>query len=572
MRSQWQGSKASGGLSLGRARVVYSANLEIEADLIDDAAIPNETKRFEAALNTTRQELQSLSERLSGALARDLVEIIEAHALILDDPDFTDGVVALIRAEHLHATAALKRQRDQLAAAFDAIEDPYLRARRDDLDHVVQRVFAALQRGGAEPDRRVRADGEILVCESLPPAELAQLQYQGLHGVVATASSPYSHTAILARSFRMPMVCGVKGALAQIHDGDLILLDADHGSLIVQPDAIDLTRFRSQQKEIERTERRRSRQKAGVAKTRDGYVIRLHANADDAETIVLAARAGADSIGLFRTEFLFMRRRELPSEEEQFRVYRDAVISMGNKPVTLRTLDLGADKTVGGPLEISQEENPALGLRGIRLSLQRSALFATQLRAMLRASAFGSVRILLPMVSAVEEVRAARSLLESCMAELRASKVPMSDQVPLGVMIEVPAAVMICNELARIADFFAIGSNDLAQYVLAADRNNAAVVNHYDPLHPAFIRTLFLVFDGAHRARCPISICGEIAGDPLYTPLLIALGLTDFSMHPNSIRDVRDMLATLNRKSLRAKAKRFLHAADRESLCALMEN
>lgn len=572
MRSEWQGFKASGGLALGRARVVYSANLEIEADLIDDSAIPNEVKRFEAALNTTRQELQSLSERLSGALARDLVEIIEAHALILDDPDFIDGVVALIRAEHLRATAALKRQRDQLAAAFDAIEDPYLRARRDDLDHVVQRVFAALQRGGAEPDRRVRADGEILVCESLPPAELAQLQYQGLHGVVATASSAYSHTAILARSFRMPMVCGVKGALTQIRDGDLILLDADHGTLIVQPDAIDLTRFRSQQKEIERTERRRSRQKVSVAKTRDGHIIRLHANADDAETIALAARAGADSIGLFRTEFLFMRRRELPSEEEQFRAYRDAVISMGSKPVTLRTLDLGADKTVGGPLEMNQEENPALGLRGIRLSLQRSELFATQLRAMLRASAFGSVRILLPMVSAVEEVRAARSLLEACMAELRAAKVAMADQIPLGVMIEVPAAVMISNELARSADFFAIGSNDLAQYVLAADRNNAAVVNHYDPLHPAFIRTLFLVLDGAHRARCPVSICGEIAGDPLYTALLIALGLTDFSMHPNSICDVRDVISTLNRKSLRAKAKRFLHAADRESLCALMES
>lgn len=571
MRSEWEGTSASRGLALGRARVVYSANLDIETDLLAPGAVPNEVKRFEAALIVTRQELQALSDRLSGALARDLIEIIDAHAMILDDPDFTDGVVALIRNDHLHATAALKRQRDLLASAFDAIDNPYLRARRDDIDHVVQRVFAALQRGGAEPERKSGASGEILVCETVAPADLAQLQEQGLLGILATASSPYSHTAILARSYRMPMVCGVKGALNLIHDGDLVLMDGDRGQVIVQPDAIDLARFRAHQREVEKAYKRRAREKAVEARTKDGFLIHLHANAEDTDAIALARRVGASSIGLFRTEFLFMRRRELPGEEEQFRAYRDAVIAMGGKPVTLRTLDLGADKAIGGPLEIAHEENPALGMRGIRFSLARRDVFAAQMRAMLRASAFGPVRILMPMVSSVDEVRSARALYEECMADLRLTRTPVAEDVPLGIMIEVPAAVLISSELARVADFFAVGSNDLAQYVLAADRNNAAVVANYDPLHPAFVRMLYLVFDSARQAKRPISVCGEIAGDPRYTALLIALGLTDFSMHPTAIPDVRDALRELNRKTLRGKVAKFLHAPDQQTLRHLLE-
>jgi phosphoenolpyruvate-protein phosphotransferase (PTS system enzyme I) len=572
MRSEWEGTSASRGLALGRARVVYSANLDIETDLLAHGAVPNEVKRFEAALGIARQELQSLSERLSGALARDLVEIIDAHAMILDDPDFTDGVIALIRNENLHATAALKRQRDLLASSFDAIDNPYLRARRDDIDHVVQRVFAALQRGGAEPERKSGAGGEILVCETVAPADLAQLQEQGLLGIVATASSPYSHTAILARSYRMPMICGVKGAMNLIHDGDLILMDGDRGQIIVQPDAIDLARFRAHQREVEKAVKRRAREKLVEARTKDGFLIQLHANAEDTEAIALARRVGASSIGLFRTEFMFMRRRELPSEEEQFRAYRDAVIAMGGKQVTLRTLDLGADKAIGGPLEIAHEENPALGMRGIRFSLARRDVFAAQMRAMLRASAFGPVRILMPMVSSVDEVRSARELFEECMADLRLTRTPVAEDVPLGIMIEVPAAVLISSELARVSDFFAVGSNDLAQYVLAADRNNAAVVANYDPLHPAFVRMLYLVFDSARQAKRPISVCGEIAGDPRYTALLIALGLTDFSMHPTAIPDVRDCLRELNRKTLRGKVAKFLHASDRQTLRHLLES
>jgi len=571
MRHELEGQFAARGLALGRARVIYSSNMDFEEEALSPSGIPNEVKRFEEALKIARHELNALTEKLSGALAKDMAEIIDAHAMILDDPEFIDGVVALIRKETLRAPAALRRQRDFLAAAFEAIEDPYLRARRDDLDHVVARVFTALQRGGAEPERKLKAIDEILVCETIAPADLAALVEQGLKGVVATASSPYSHTAILARSFNIPMVCGARAALNVAHDGDWVLLDSEHQITLLNPDAIDLTRFRAHQREAEKEERRRAKQKVQDARTRDGHALNLYVNAEDTETIARARRNGAAGVGLFRTEFLFLRQRELPNEDEQFRIYRDAVIAMAGKPVTFRTLDLGADKAFGGPLEVAREENPALGLRGIRLSLQRQPLFRTQLRAILRASGFGPIRLLLPMVSAIEEVRAARALIEEAMAELRAARVPLAEDIPLGVMIEVPAAALISNELARYAEFFAIGSNDLAQYILAADRNNAHVSAAYDPMHPAFVRLLYLVADSARQAKRPLSVCGEIAGDPRYTPLLLALGITDFSMHLNALNDVREIASRLSRKQLRGKLARILHAGDRAELAAALK-
>jgi phosphotransferase system enzyme I (PtsI) len=570
-RSELEGIIAAKGLALGTARVVYSTKIDVETEPLLASGIPNEVKRFEGALATARTELANLSDKVSGALARDLSEIIDAHAMILDDPEFTDAVITLIRKDQLRATAALKRQRDLLAEAFDAIDDPYLRARRDDLDHVVSRVYAALARGGAEPERKPSAEGQILVCDTVPPAEIAQLAESGLRGLICTASSPYSHTAILARGLRLPFACGVKQALAIVHEGDPILLDADQGRIIVRPDNIDLARFRTQQKEAEKLRKQRARVKVTDARTRDGVSIKLHVNAENADVIAAARRSGADGVGLFRTEFLFMKRRELPSEDEQFRAYRDAIVAMAGRPVTLRTLDLGADKAIGGPLDIGAEENPALGLRGIRYSLARRDIFAAQLRAMLRASAYGPMRILLPMVSAVEEVREARELIEVCIDEVRRSRHPVADEIPLGAMIEVPAAALVSADIARHADFLAIGSNDLAQYVLAADRNNAAVSANYDPLHPAFLRLLYLVLDNARQAKRPISVCGEIAGDPRYTPLLIALGLTEFSMHPSALADVRETIATLSRKTLKNKAARLLHAPDRASLAEVVD-
>ena len=410
----------------------------------------------------------------------------------------------------------------------------------------------------------------MLVCESLSPADLDWWHEHGLVAIVCTQGSAYSHSAILARGMRLPMVIGAGAALGAIRDGDTLLVDADVGRVVVSPDALDLKRLREHQREHGRSERRRAQLKNAVTRTRDGVLIGLHANAEQPEQIARARRLGVDSIGLYRSEFLYLRHSEPPSEDEQFRAYRDAVMAMAGKPVTLRTLDLGADKAGAGVLGISAELNPALGLRGVRLSLTRRASFVAQLRAMLRASAFGPVRILLPMVTSVDEIEQTAQLLENCRRALESERVAIAESVPLGAMIEVPGAALIGAEIANACDFLALGSNDLVQYTLAADRNNAAVASNYDPLHPAVLRLIALTVENAQRAKRPLTICGEMAGDPLLMPVLLALGLTEFSMHPNATLEARERLLGLSRKSLRARGKRMLQAASRDDVAEII--
>jgi phosphotransferase system enzyme I (PtsI) len=350
----------------------------------------------------------------------------------------------------------------------------------------------------------------------------------------------------------------------------MVLVDADAGHVIVSPDALDLARLRRHQRDARRAQRQLARLRSAQTLTTDGVEIELHVNAEQPADIAAARRLGAAGVGLFRTEFLYLRHGEAPGEDEQFRAYRDAVIAMAGRPVTLRTLDLGADKAAGSALEIAPEQNPALGLRGVRLSLARRALFQVQLRAMLRASAYGPVRILLPMVTSVAEVRLARGLLGAARASLEDAGSATAEAVELGAMIEVPAAALISAEIASEADFLAIGSNDLVQYTLATDRNNAAVSAHYDPLHPAVLRLLALVVENAQRARKPLSLCGELAGDPRFVPVLVALGLTELSMHPNAILEVRETVLRVSRKSLRARARRLLAATGRDEVEQLL--
>ncbi|HVF35919.1 MAG TPA: phosphoenolpyruvate--protein phosphotransferase, partial [Candidatus Saccharimonadia bacterium] len=481
----------------------------------------------------------------------------------------TDAVPERIRRDLVRASAALQAQRDRLAAAFDSIEDPYLRGRREDLDQVVSRVFAALMRADAPPAKRGAQVGEVLVCESLAPTELDHWHEHGIMGIVLTGGSAFSHAAILARSVRLPLVVGASDALSRIHDGDLVLLDGDFGRVIVRPDALDLSRLRAYHRSAAKLQRERARLKSAPTVTRDGVEISLYVNAEQPAELAHARRIGCAGVGLFRTEFLYLRRTELPSEDEQFKAYHDAVIAMAGRPVTLRTLDVGADKAAH-LLDIAEEENPSLGLRGLRLSLARRAVFTTQLRAMLRASAYGPVRVLLPMVASIDETRLARSLLAACRDSLADAGVPVAESVELGAMIEIPSAALISAELARELDFLAIGSNDLVQYTLAADRNNGAVSSVYDPISPAVLRLLALVVENAERAGKPVSICGELAGDPAFVPMLLALGLTELSMRPDALLDVRERVLGVSRKSLRAKRNRLIEAVDRADVEAVL--
>ncbi|MHC1479088.1 phosphoenolpyruvate--protein phosphotransferase [Frateuria aurantia] len=561
MRLQLQGTCAAPGMTLGRARLVAATQHAVDHRPLGRHEIESELTRLHQALEIARQELQDFRGRLQGVLATEVNEFIDAHCLMLSDGELLRGLDELIRVGHYRADAALKKQRDRLAGIFDAMNDPYMRSRREDIDQVFGRVMSALQRQTTPAERQLAASvGEILVADMVAPSDMAQLAESGLLGVVAAAGSTYSHGAILARSLNLPMLVGTLDALSSIHDDDLILLDAEQGLAIVHPSAGDLAHYRSWQ----RSQLSRGRKLAALAqapsRTADGADIRLYANAELGDDVARARRDGADGVGLYRTEFLFLRHRQLPSEEEQFTAYRDVVLGMGGAPVTIRTLDLGADKADAAGFLVRREENPALGMRGVRLALQFPAVFNTQIRAILRAACYGPVRVLVPMVTQSDELIAVRALFSMAREELKREGIDLPERLPLGAMIEVPAAAINVRALLDHADFLAIGSNDLTQYVLAADRGNDALGNLYTPLQPALLRLLAFILHACRKTGKPVSLCGEIGGDVHFTALLLALGLTEFSMHPSQLLPVRERLAQLDRSVLLRQAPRLLRA------------
>jgi phosphoenolpyruvate-protein phosphotransferase (PTS system enzyme I) len=569
MRRELAGSGASKGLALGRAQVREPHMLDVEERRVTPEAVESEVARLHAAVAAAGAELMTLRERLHGALAHELGEFLDLHAMILDDPELLQGLDDLVRTGRYSAGYALKLQRDRLAAVFEGIDDPYLRSRREDLDHVIGRVYAALNRPADDSETAGMA-GDVLVTDTVAPAELAQLSERGVVAIVTAQGSPLSHSAILARSLHLPLVVGAHEALQHINDGDALIVDGATGRIVVEPAAEDLREFRRLQRESEREQRTLARLKGAPDRTLDGVDVRLHANAESRQDVAQAHALGAAGVGLYRTEFLFMQRRELPDEEEQFATYRDLVLAMGGRPTTLRTLDLGADKADGSGVALAHEPNPALGLRGVRLSLAHHALFRTQLRAMLRASGYGPVRILVPMVSAREEVLAVRERVAACTRELRAEGHEVSERLELGAMIEVPAAALALPMLIRQLDFVSIGTNDLVQYLLAADRGNDAVAGLYTALHPAVLRLLHDVIATGRKRGVSVTVCGELAGDARYTRLLLALGLLDFSMHPSTLLEVRRVIRASDHHTLRQRAAGLLRAPDRASIERLL--
>jgi phosphotransferase system enzyme I (PtsI) len=385
-------------------------------------------------------------------------------------------------------------------------------------------------------------------------------------GVVLSSGSLLSHSAILARSLRLPMIVAAHDALSHIQDDDLVLIDGEHGEIVVHPTAQDLARYRNWQRELVQKGKRLALLRDADTRTRDGVPILLYANAESPADVAQARALGAAGVGLYRTEFLFLQRREIPGEEEQFLAYRDLVLGMGGLPVTIRTLDLGADKADSSGLVLDDEENPALGVRGVRLSLRQPQLLMIQLRAILRASGYGPVRVLVPMVSTVEEMHSVRTMLDECARDLRAAGVEIAEQVDLGAMIEVPAAALALPGMIRSVDFVSIGTNDLVQYTLAVDRNNDHLAHLYDPLHPAVLKLIAQTIATAQRAKRRVKLCGEMAGDRRYTALLLALGLTEFSMHPGLLLEVRECVNALDRSALRAQSQALLRAPTRAAI------
>ncbi len=555
------GQGASRGIGIGRARVLESGGVETPEYTLDPDQIGAEIDRYRAAVAAARGELTVVADRLGPQVASEVREFIETHLMMLEDDALVESPVEFIRARSCNAEWALKQARDQLFAAFEQMQDDYFRARRDDVDQVVKRIAGALANRPArslfvEEDA---LDDTVIVADDIEPAELNGLAERGLAAFVIETGGSLSHSSILARSLGVPCVVGVRGARQMVHEGQLLIVDGDRGFALIDPDGERLTRYRERQHEQKRRAMQLLRLADAAARTADGESIRLWANAEQLKDLDLALRHGAVGIGLFRTEFLYLHRQQPPDEEEQYHSYSDAVKRMHGHPLTLRTLDIGADKQL--PLgQDPAEPNPALGLRGIRLSLKFPELFRTQVRAILRAAVHGPVTMLLPMLGGPDDALRARALIREAEGEMRASGTLFQEGVPVGGMIEVPAAAIAAPRMVEILDFVSIGTNDLIQYTLAIDRGNQAVARWYEPLHPAVLRLISSVIDIAVAMGKPVSLCGEMAGDTRYTALLLALGLTDFSLHPRGILELKETLSRLQRKPLLGLKRRILEA------------
>jgi phosphotransferase system enzyme I (PtsI) len=567
------GQAASRGIGIGRARVLESGGVETPEYTLDPDQVGVEIERYRAAVGAARIELTGVAGRLGPQVPSEVREFIETHLLMLEDDALVEAPVEFMRARACNAEWALKQARDQLISAFEAMQDDYFRSRRDDVDQVVKRIASAL----ANRPARALFVGEdsledtVIVADDIEPAELNGLAERGLAAFMIESGGSLSHSSILARSLGVPCVVGVRGARQMVHEGQLLIVDGDRGFALIDPDGERLTRYRDRQHEQRRRATNLLRLVGAVAQTADGEPIRLWANAEQPRDLELARKHGAVGIGLFRTEFLYLDRHAPPNEEEQHQAYSAAVKIMDGKPLTLRTLDIGADKQL--PLgQDPHEINPALGLRGIRLSLRFPDLFRTQVRAILRAALLGPVLLLLPMLGGPEDVRHARALIREAEDELRASGTPFQENVPVGGMIEVPAAALSVTRMAEMLDFLSIGTNDLVQYTLAIDRGNQGVSRWYQPMHPAVLRLISAVIDTGKAMGKSVSLCGEMAGEVRYTPLLLALGLTDFSLHPRGILEVKEALAKLQRKPLMALRRTIIEAATADDVAAILKD
>jgi phosphotransferase system enzyme I (PtsI) len=536
------GTGISHAIAIGPVHRLESGEIEVYEAAVPEELIENEVARFRRAVRVARQQLKAIRNSIPETTRADITDFIDTHLLMLEDSMLTATPVELIRERQCNAEWALKSQRDALAAVFDEMDDAYLRTRMDDVDHVVTRIQRILAGEGAdtEPQDSEKLRGAIAVAHDLTPAETALLHHQGIAGFVTESGGPLSHTAILARSLGLPALVGTHFTPHQVRDGDLAILDAARGCLLTEVDEDTLKDYRRRQRVENKRQQQLKRLKDAPAVTADGVEVELLANVELREDVLAARRAAADGIGLYRTEFLFMNRNDVPDEEEQLQQYLSVLKTLKGLPVTIRTLDLGADKDCGGESRSDHvSPNPALGLRAIRLCLKHADLFRPQLRAILRASAKGPVRMMIPMLSSASELDAVLGLIDDVKQELQRQHLAFDWNMPIGGMIEVPAAALSAGLFARRLDFLSIGTNDLIQYTLAIDRVDDEVTYLYDPLHPAVLRLIKMVIDAGRKYRIPISMCGEMAGDPRYSRLLLGMGLTTFSVHPAALLEVK---------------------------------
>ncbi|RKD34211.1 phosphoenolpyruvate--protein phosphotransferase [Thermohalobacter berrensis] len=557
-----KGIGASPGIAIGKVLVKEETKVEVEKKSIEDTKA--EIERLQEARERSKEQIEKLYNHALENIGKDEAKIFEAHMLILDDPEYFGQVENKIKSENANAEWALKTVTDTFVAMFENMDNEYMRERAADIKDVSGRVLKLLL--GIDTTDFSNLDEEvIIVAKDLTPSDTAQMDKEKVIGFVTEIGGRTSHSAIMARTLEIPAVVGVEGILEAAQNGDTIVFDGDEGEVYVNPEEKVIEGYEDKKKKYEEFKEKLEELKGAKSVTKDGVEVELVANIGTPKDVEGVIRNDGEGIGLYRTEFLYMDRDKLPTEDEQFEAYKEVVEKLEGKPVVIRTLDIGGDKELPY-LDLPEEMNPFLGYRAIRLCLDKTDIFKTQLRALLRASAYGNLKIMFPMISSIAEVRQAKKILEEVKEELRSENVEFDDNIEVGMMIEIPAAAVMSDLFAKEVDFFSIGTNDLIQYTTAVDRMNQKISYLYSQFHPALLRLVKQVIDNAHKEGIWVGMCGEAAGDPKLIPVLLGMGLDEFSMSPISILRARWIIRNTSKEEMEEMVNKVLNMATAEEV------
>ena len=562
-----KGIAASQGISFAKAYVFVEPDLSVKEVKIEDVA--SEIKRFEDAIEASKKELTIIKENALASLGADKAAVFEAHLLILDDPEFMGTVKTDIESKVINAEYAFKETSDMFISMFEAMDNEYMKERAADIRDVSKRILAHLL-GVDLPNPSLIDEEVIVIAEDLTPSDTAQLNKKYVKGFATNIGGRTSHSAIMARSLEIPAVVGTSSITEDVKNGDILILDGLDGVVLVNPDGATTAEYKEKYAKFEAQKAEWAKLVTEKSVTKDGHEVILAANIGTPADLEGVKNNGGEAVGLYRTEFLYMGRDQLPTEDEQFEAYKAVLEGMGDKPVVVRTLDIGGDKELPY-LDLPKEMNPFLGFRAIRLCLEEKDLFRTQLRALLRASVYGKLCVMFPMIATVQEFRAAKALFLEEKEKLVAEGVAVSNDIELGIMVEIPSTAVIADIFAKEVDFFSIGTNDLIQYTMAADRMSEKVSYLYQPYNPAILRLVKNVIEASHKEGKWTGMCGEMAGDSLAIPLLLGMGLDEFSMSATSILQARSQIKNLTLDEMKELVEKAVMCATTEEVLALIE-
>lgn len=568
MTEQLKGISASNGYAIGRAYELVEPDLSFETLTISQPEA--EIRRFDQALQKAKNELQLIRDKVAKEQDEENAKIFDAHLLVLEDPELVGAIENQINNKSVNAEAALVENTDSFITIFEQMDNEYMRERAADIKDVRKRILSHLLEKPL-PDISLVQEPTIIVAEDLTPSDTAQINKEFIKGFITDVGGRTSHSAIMARSLEIPAIVGVQTAVASIEHGEEVLIDGIEGDIFVQPSEDTKHKYEYLQKEYDKKLAEWALLKNEPSITKDEYQVELGANIGSYQDMDLVLKHGAEAIGLYRTEFLYMENNNFPTEEEQFEAYKSVLEAMENKPVVIRTLDIGGDKKLDY-WDLPDEMNPFLGLRAVRLALQNKDVFRTQLRALLRASIYGNLKIMFPMIATLEEFREAEGLLLEEKQNLLNEGVEVATDIEVGIMVEIPSTAILAEQFAKEVDFFSIGTNDLIQYTFAADRMNQNVSYLYQPLHPAILNLVKMVIDASHKEGKWTGMCGEMAGEPTAVPLLLGLGLDEFSMSPSSILPARSQVRNLKKTEMEKLAIQALQLPSSEDVKQLVDS